>query len=153
MFKKAIILVLILILASTAFSVRLIDPISKELSEKSNFVGNVALGNTIELIFSKELTNRYENMALVSPLPDGFSSQIKYEKESIKLFISVPSSASVGNYPISVNFSGPSRSNTADIYFSVVSGVLDVSPSSAAQVNVLVGSPAEYKFFLSLIHI
>ena len=147
MFKKAIILVIILFLALNVFSVRLIDPISKELSQTTNFVGNVALGNTIELIFSKELANRYENLVIVSPLPDGFTSQIKYEKESIKLFINAPVNASVGDYPLSVNFSGPTRSDNIDIYFSVVSGVLDVSPSSAAQQTVLVGSPAEYKFF------
>ena len=148
MFKKAIILLVILcIMSSTVFSARLIEPISKELAPSDNFVGTVAVGNTVELIFSKELTNRYENIELLTSLPSGFSYDIKYEKESIKLFISVPKNAPLGDYPLSVRLFGPNRDDTFGLFFTVVFGALDVSPSSAAQEKVLVGSPAEYKFF------
>lgn len=147
MFKKAIILVLVLFLATSVFSVRLIDPISKDLSAGDNFVGVVAPGNTIELIFSKELINPYENITLITPLPSGFSSDVKYEKESIKLFITVPKNASVGDYPLTVRLFGSGRDDKVSIYFSVVSGSLEVSPSSAVEQKVPVDSPAEYKFF------
>lgn len=147
MFKKAIILLAVLLLASSVFSVRLIDPISKELAPSDNFVGTVAVGNSIELIFSKELTNPYQSLSVLTPLPEGFSADVKYEKESIKLFISVPKGAPLGDYPFSVRLFGPERDDTVDAYFTVVSGALKVSPSSIVEQKVPVGSPAVYKFF------
>ncbi|MFA6319387.1 MAG: hypothetical protein WCX66_00485, partial [archaeon] len=67
MFKKVFTLGLFLILfASFVFSVRLIDPLSKELTNNDSFVGSVSPGNKMELIFSKELTNKYQSLEVVS---------------------------------------------------------------------------------------
>jgi len=147
MFKNAIILLLVLVLASSVFSARLIDPISKELSPTDNFVGTVAIGNTMELIFSKELSNPYESVEVVTPLPSGFATQIKYEMESIKLFVSVPKDAPLGDYPFTVRLSGSSRDDKFGLFLTVVAGALDVSPSSVAENSALIGTPAEYSLF------
>jgi|GEM_PF-961375 len=149
MFKKAFILgAMLLLLCSSVFAVRLIDPISKELSStENNFAGTVAVGNTIELIFSKELTDKYESIELVTQLPSGFSYSTRNELESLKLFISVPADAVVGDYSISINLSGSKRNDKASLYFSVVRGQLKVSPSDVVEQVVNVDSPAEYKIF------
>jgi len=149
MFKKAFIVVaMLLLLCSSVFAVRLIDPISKELSStENNFTGTVAVGNTIELIFSKELTDKYESIELVTELPGGFTYSTRNELESLKLFISVPADAVIGNYSISVNLSGSKRSDKVSLYFTVVKGMLKVSPSDVVEQVVNVDSPAEYKIF------
>lgn len=147
MFKKALLVLAFLLLASSVFSVRLIDPISKELSSTDNFVGTVAPGNTIELIFSKELTKKFDAVELLTPLPNGFSSSIKQEKESIKLLISVPKDAVVGDYPITVRIFGAQDDERLALSFSVVEGSLDVSPSEISSRTTLVDSIAEYPFF------
>ena len=76
-----------IVCVSFAFSVRLIDPLSKELTSSDSFVGSVAPGNKMELIFSKELTNKYQSLEVVSSSISNSKFEIKYEKESIKLFV------------------------------------------------------------------
>ncbi len=149
MFKKAFILAaLLLLLSSSVFAVRLIDPISKELSiSENNYVGTVAVGNTIELIFSKELTDKYESIELVTELPNGFTSSTRNELESLKLFISVPLDTIAADYSISVVLSGSKRSDRVSLYFTAVKGQLKVSPSDVVEQMVNVDSPAEYKIF------
>ncbi len=156
-FRKSLLIVVLLLLLSTVFSVRLIDPISKQLSPtESNYVGRVAVGNTIELIFSKELTDKYEDIKMVTALPSGFSYSVKNELESIKLFISVPLNAS-GDYPISVSLIGPNKTDKVSLYFTVVEdneasrerkeSYLVVSPAEVYEQKVLVDGRAEYKLF------
>ncbi|MFA5931207.1 MAG: hypothetical protein WC821_02765 [archaeon] len=148
MFKKALILVLFLLLATTVFSVRLIDPISKELSTtESNYVGNVTKSNTIELIFSKELVDKYEGLDVVTPLPVGFDYEVKNEIEAVKLFISIPKNAPVGDYPLTIQLSGNNRNDKVPLYFSVVTNVLAISPSNISEISANVSSPAKYDFF------
>ncbi|MCX6803414.1 MAG: hypothetical protein NTY48_02470 [Candidatus Diapherotrites archaeon] len=147
MFKKAFILFFVIVLASSVFAVRLVDPISQELSSSASFVGSVAPGNTIELVFSKELTNKYDSLVVVSALSNGFSSSTIYDTESIKLFITAPSNAVVGDYPLTIKLLGPSSDDTVKVFFSVVVDSLDVSPSSIAEQKVFVDSPAEYTLF------
>jgi hypothetical protein len=148
MFKKAFILLAVLILASSAFSIRLIDPLSKEITlTGENFVGTVSPGGTLELIFSKELTDKYESLDVVSVLPEGFKSDVRVERESIKLFISVPANAVVGDYPLSLKLSGTGRVDDFSVNFSVVAGSTNVSPASAAVQETIVGKSVEYKLF------
>jgi hypothetical protein len=147
MFKKAFLFAFILLISASVFSIRLIDPLSEELSMTgTNFVGTVAPGNTIELIFSKELVDKYESIDLVAPLPAGFSYNVSVERETLKLFIDVPKDASIGSYPFSIMLSGPNRSDKVPLEFNVVDGALDVSPSDISEAVTNVSSPAEYKF-------
>jgi hypothetical protein len=149
MFKKAfILLVLLLFFSSSVFAVRLIDPLSKTLSlDETNFVGSVPVGNTIELIFSKELVDKYENLSLLTPLPTGFDYEIKVEMESIKMFISVPKNAPVGNYSFTVELFGLGKSDKVSLSFEVLKNSLDVSPVDISEAFVSVNSPASYTLF------
>jgi hypothetical protein len=148
MFKKALILVaFLLLLSSCVFSVRLIDPLSKELSSSDGFVGTVAIGNIMEMIFSKELTNKYQSLEIESSSIADLNYSIKYEKESIKLFVVIPKDAVVGTESIKAKFFGSSVSDSIDLTFEVVSGVLGVSPSSNAEVTTFVDSSATFKLF------
>ncbi len=54
MFKKLCILILVILLLNGVSSARLVDPISKELTQEE-YVGSASPGSTLELIFSKEL--------------------------------------------------------------------------------------------------
>jgi len=149
MFKKAFILVLILLFSASVFSVRLIDPLSKELSlSESNFVGTAAPNSTLELIISKELVDKYESLELDSSLPVGFDYRVLVEKESIKLFISVPWNALAQKHEFSVRLLGPSKDDVVPLNFEVVKGALAVSPSDISIVTTSVNSKASYKLFL-----
>ncbi len=141
-------MLVVLLLAASVFSIRLIDPLSKEISPSGdNFVGTVAPGGTLELIFSKELTDKYEQLDVVSSLPSAFKSEVRVERESIKLFVFVPSGAVVGEYPLALKLSGAGRVDEFSVYFSVVSGSTNVSPASVAVLDTVVGSGVEYKLF------
>jgi len=147
MFKKAFIVLALILFCSSVFSLRLIEPLSKVISEEDSFVGTVAVGNELEMIFSKELTDKYSSVEVISSFPEGFSVSSKVEKESIKVFVRVPEEAVFGDYSLSLLFSGESQSESADVFFTVVSDSLDVSPASTAQQSVFVDSPAEFKLF------
>lgn len=148
MFKKAFILAaFLLLLSSCVFSVRLIDPLSKELSASDSFVGTVAIGNTMEMIFSKELTNKYQSLEIESSSIKDLNYVIKYEKESIKLFVVIPMDSPVGMESIKVKFLGSSVSDSLDLTLEVVSGFLNASPASNAEVTTYVDSGATFKLF------
>lgn len=148
MFKKGFILaVFLMLMISSVFAVRLIDPLSKELSNDDSFVGTVSVGNTMEMIFSKELTNKYQSMEIESSSLSDLTYSIKYEKESIKLFITVPKSATPGVESIRAKFMGSSVNDSIDLTYEIVSDVLGVSPASTAQVDTFVGSNANFKLF------
>lgn len=147
MFKKALVLAIVLLLACSVFAVRLIEPVSKELTEGTNFAGTVAPGNNVELIFSKELTNKYTSVEVTSELPAGFNYVTSAGLESLKVSISVPGNAPNGDYPVSVRLSGPGVDDLASLSFTVVRGQLDVSPSVIVEQTVVADSRADYKFF------
>jgi hypothetical protein len=147
MFKKSFIVLLLILLCSSVFSLRLIEPLSKTVVEGDNFVGTVAVGNTIEMIFSKELTDEYDSVEILSALPEGFLYETRPEQESIKIFISVPKDAVEGDYSFNAVFKGVKREDVVNLFFTVVSDALDVSPASTAETSVFVGSPAEFKLF------
>jgi len=148
MFKKALILVAFLILLiSSVSAVRLIDPLSKELSSNDAFVGTVAVGNTMEMIFSKELTSKYQSLEIESSSIKDLNYSIKYEKESIKLFITISKDAPIGTETIKAKFIGSLVSDSIDLTFDVVSQVLRVSPASNAEVTAFVNSNATFKLF------
>ncbi|MGI6589120.1 MAG: hypothetical protein ACOX1V_00430 [Candidatus Iainarchaeum sp.] len=136
-----------IVCVSFAFSVRLIDPLSKELTSSDSFVGSVAPGNKMELIFSKELTNKYQSLEVVSSSISNSKFEIKYEKESIKLFVFVPANADIGREVVRVKFVGSFGSEVLDLGVDVVSGALGVSPVSNVEVSSLVDSKAGYKFY------
>jgi len=148
MFKKAFILVAILLFSASVFSVRLIDPLSKELSlTESNFVGTAAPNSTLELIISKELVDKYESLSIENALPVGFDYDVLVEKESIKLFIHVPWNASVGTKEFSILLSGPNKSDVVPLNFEVVKGALAVSPSDISIAKTSVNSSAKFDLF------
>jgi hypothetical protein len=150
MFKKALILALFLIFCCSVFSVRLIDPVSLVLSEDSkDLIGSVALGNKIELIFSKELVNKYTGIELLSVLPNGFSYSVEEEIDSIKLFVSVSKDAVVGYYPFKIKLIGPNGSDVVSFTLRVGSNLLDVSPSEIFEQAASVDSPVVYKLAFS----
>ncbi len=136
-----------MLVVSGVSAVRLIDPLSKELSANDSFVGTVAAGNTMEMIFSKELTNKYQSLEIESSSIKDLDFSIKYEKESIKLFITVPKDALVGTESIKAKFIGSSASDSIDLTYEIVSGALGVSPTSNAQVSAYVDSSANFKLF------
>ena len=149
MFKNQLIWIFVLLLAANVFSVRLIDPISLQLSPtESNFVGNVNVGNSIELIFSKELTNKYDDVKMVSSLPTGYDYEIKNELETVKLIITVPKNAVIGNYPFIVSLIGPNGADKIPVNFNVVTDALIVSESNIAEQTTNVNSVASYSLFL-----
>jgi len=144
MFKKALILVILLVLLTNVFSVRLIDPVSKELSQDDS-VGAFAPGTKMELIFSKEL-GRFDTMKLLTVLPGGFAPEIKNELESIKLFISLPKNAAIGDYPLAIEFSGKGSSERIRLNFTVSNDLLLVSMNSAFEQKGSVDSALLYNF-------
>jgi hypothetical protein len=151
MFKNAFILVTLLLLLSSVFAVRLVDPFSKELSsDGKDYVGSVVVGNTIELMFSKELTNKYQDIEMVSTLPEGFSYDVSSELETVKLFIHVPKTATVGDYPLTISLKGPGVSDKVSFYISVIDTGLAVSPSTKyEQVTNVDGSVTYNLFFVN----
>lgn len=148
MFKKTFLITVVLVLALPVFSVRLIDPVSLVFSDnEDNFVGIVSPGGKLELIFSKELTNRYEDVELLTPLPSGFSYSTRSELESIKVFIFVPEYAISGDYPVEARIFGKNKEDLIHFYFTVDSSVVDVSPLDISLKETIVDSGAEYKIF------
>ena len=103
MFKKACFLILIVFLFSQVYSVRLVEPISKEISEDS-FVGAVVGGQTLELIVSKEL-GKFDSLELTNLLPKDFGVKVEDYLESIKIFIIVPKSAPQSDYSLKFKIS------------------------------------------------
>ncbi len=145
MFKKACFVVLLVLLCSTVFSVRLVDPISKDLS-KDNFVGSFVPGSTLELIFSKEL-GKFDSLEFNSSLPKEFSVSVEDYLESIKVFISSDIKAIPSDYEFEVVLKGRTVEESVDLYFLVEKRLLDVSLNNYS-VQTLVGEKAEYEFSL-----
>ena len=145
MFKKALVLVLILSMAMSVFAVRLVEPVSKDLVG-NDFVGSIAPGSTLELIFSKEL-GKYDSLKLASVLPDGFTAKVVPELESIRLLVTSPQKAVAGSYSLAVNLIGSYADDTADLYFNIENNLLDASLNNYAS-EVFVDDPAQFEFFL-----
>ena len=144
MFKKLCILLIILLLASGAYSARLVDPISKEI-DTEEYVGSVSPGSTLELIFSKEL-GKFDSLEVNSKLPAGYKATVKDYLESIKVFVLVPEDAINDTYQMNLTLSGK-VSEEIQIYFVVSDGLLDASSiykSTIGAVKVL-----DKKFALS----
>jgi len=144
MFKKLCILVIILLLASSVSSARLIDPISKEI-DSDEYAGSVSPGSTLELIFSKEL-GKFDSLEINSVLPIGFKSSVKDYLESIKVFVEIPNDAINDTYSMKLTLSGKSTEEI-EIYFVVSDGLLDASLNNYSN-ETYVGSLAEYTFTL-----
>ncbi len=148
MFKKAFIFVTLVLLFSIVFSARLVDPFSKELtSGGGDYVGSVVVGNTIELMFSKELTNKYNDIDVVSTLPNGFTYDVSSELETVKLFIHTPKDAVIGEYPLTIILKGPSASEKVSFYFRVIETGLAVSPSTKYVETTNVDGSVTYSLF------
>jgi len=144
MFKKLCILLIILLLASGAYSARLVDPISKEI-DTEEYVGSVSPGSTLELIFSKEL-GKFDSLEVNSKLPAGYKATVKDYLESIKVFVLVPDDAINDTYQMNLTLSGK-VSEEIQIYFVVSDGLLDASLNNYSN-EAYVGSLAEYDLTL-----
>lgn len=144
MFKKIAVFVLLICLVSNVFSVRLVDPISKNL-DSDGYVGTIVAGTTLELIFSKEF-GRFSSLELNSQLPSDFKVKINDYLESIKVFIEVPKDTLKSNYSFEVLMKGRDEEKV-EVYFVVSDNLLDSSLNnyfSESYVNEL----AEYEFSL-----
>ena len=144
MFKKLCIVLIFLLLANSVNSVRLIDPISKEIVGEE-YVGSVSAGSTLELIFSKEL-GKFDSLTVESNLPNGFNAKVKDYLESIKVYVEVPNNAVKDSYSMTLKLFGK-ETETVDIYFVVEQGLLDASLNNYAN-EAFVGEKAEYTFTL-----
>jgi len=144
MFKKLCIVLILLLLASSVYSVRLIDPISKEI-DIEEYVGSVSPGSTLELIFSKEL-GKFDSLEINSTLPTGFKATVKDYLESIKVLVEVPNNAINDTYSMNLTISGKSTEEI-NIYFVVVDGLLDASLNNYSN-ETYVGSLADYTLTL-----
>jgi hypothetical protein len=124
MFKKVLLIILIFFIATNAFSIRLVEPISKELVG-NDFVGTISPGQTLELIVSKEL-GRFNNLEITSNLPDFFKVEVKDYLESFKILISSSERTPITNYNFSFDLIG-SHSKSAQVFFVVEDSLLDVT--------------------------
>ncbi len=145
MFKKALSLLLVLLLLQTAFSVRLVDPINKELVD-NDFVGAVSPGSTLELIITKDF-DKFDSLNILSELPASFEISLKNEQESFKVFIKVPKTVSLTDYPLSLQLSGPLLDENVSVYFSVQKGLMDASFDNYSSSSE-VGKESSYKVTL-----
>jgi hypothetical protein len=73
-------------------------------------------GSSIELTFSKQF-DRYVSLKLISQLPSGFESKIVEEVDYSKLYIFSPKNASLGEYPLTLEFVGEKESVVFQVYF------------------------------------
>jgi len=144
MFKKLVVLVLLICLISSVFSIRLVDPISKTLGT-NNYIGSVAAGSELELIFSKEF-GRFSSLELKSQLPNNFKVEVKDYLESIKLFITIPRGALKTDYSFDILMTGREE-ESATVYFIVSDNLLDSSLNNYFSESY-VGQAAEYEFSL-----
>ncbi len=125
MFKKALFLIFFTLFLTGVFSLRLIDPIYTEL-KGNDFVGSIIPGSTLELTFSKEF-DKYSSLKLISTLPAGFETEIVNETDFTKVFISSPSNAILGEYPLTLEIIGDNESVVFQVYFLIEKDLLAVS--------------------------
>jgi hypothetical protein len=151
MFKNALFVLVFLAMLSAVFAVRLVEPIYQENLSSGDFVGSIMPGSTLELIFSKEF-GKYDSLKLISSLPAGFEYNMLNETDYAKLSIISPSNAVAGEYPITVELSGPKQTDSLSVYFLVENGLLDVSLDNYSA-SAVVGEKASYNFtFLNNSH-
>ncbi len=144
MFKKLVVLVLLICLISTAFSIRLVDPISKTLNN-NDYIGSVVPGSELELIFSKEF-GRFSSLELKTQLPQSFKVRTEDYLESIKMFIIIPEDALMSEYYFEVRMTGRDE-ESARVYFIVADNLLDSSVNNYFSESY-VGQNAGYEFSL-----
>jgi hypothetical protein len=144
MFKKVAIIVFLILLVTSTFSIRLVDPISKTLTG-DDYVGSVAKGTELELIFSKEF-GRFNDIEITKELPKNFDIRVEDYLESIKVFVNVPKEAINSEYFFEVTLIGRDE-ESARIYFIVEEGLFRSSLNNYyASTNAL--SEANYEFSL-----
>jgi hypothetical protein len=144
MFKKAFILLVVLLIATTVSSARLVDPISKELVG-NDYVGSVVPGSELELIFSKEL-GKFNSLELLETLPEYFDVRVEDYLESIKVFVLASPKTPLSTYEMELVLIGETE-ETISIYFIVEDNLLDVSLNNYSS-ETMVNSPANYEFSL-----
>lgn len=143
MFKRLLFLSIFLLLVSSVFAVRLIDPIYTDL-KGNDFVGSIIPGSTLELTFSKEF-DKYESLSLISNLPSGFNAKVVNETDFSKVFIYSPTNAVVGEYPLTFEIVGEKQSVVFNIYFLIQNDLLNVSSDNYFS-NALVSEPSIFNF-------
>lgn len=145
MFKNALFLLFLVLLVSTVFSLRLIGPVYTDL-KGNDYVGSILPGSNLELTFSKQF-DRYVSLKLISQLPTGFEAKIIEEVDYSKLLISSPKNASIGEYPLTLEFIGEKESVTFKVYFLIEKDLLNVSSDNYFATSS-VGEKAVYNFTL-----
>ena len=127
------------------FSVRLVDPISREITG-DDFVGSVVQGNTLELLFSREFGS-YDSLQITTKLPAGFSTKVVTDLEVIRVLITVPPNAQNGSYDFGVNLLGKNKKSEAKMYFIVDDSLVDASLNNYSSES-FVDSESRYSFLL-----
>jgi hypothetical protein len=148
MFKKAFIiltLLILLLLASTAFSARLVDPISKEIVF-GDFTGSIVPGSTLELIISKEL-GKFDSLEVTSALPEYFDVRVEDYLEAIKIFVSASKETPLESYDLDFILKGEYDEERVNIYFVVEEELLDVALNNYSATTI-VNSDAIFEFSL-----
>lgn len=145
MFKKVLSLFLILILLQTAFAIRLVDPVNKELLD-NDFIGAVSPGSTLELIVSKDF-GKFNSFKLTQDLPSDFKVSIIDAQESFKVYIKVPTTVALTDYQLIFDMNGKNASETVVVYFSVSKGLMDASFDNYGAESE-VGKKADFKVTL-----
>lgn len=144
MFKKVAMIVFLVLLVSSVFSIRLVDPISKTLYG-DGYLGSVVPGSELELIFSKEF-GRFSEFEVTTPLPSEFDVRVEDYLESIKVFINVPKNVVLTDYYFEIEMTGR-EIESARVYFIVKEDLLKSSLNNYYSES-FVGSLANYEFSL-----
>lgn len=144
MFKKACFVMILVLILTSVYSVRLVEPISKELVGDS-FVGSIVPGQELELIVSKEL-GKYNTLTIDSTLPNTINISVKDYLESIKIFIKTSEETLQINYPLKFTLVGD-ENVSVETHFIVDDALLDSSVLNFSS-DSFVNSPAEYEFLL-----
>jgi hypothetical protein len=148
MFKKAFIvlsLLMLLLITSTAFSARLVDPISKEIVF-GDFAGSIVPGSTLELIVSKEL-GKFDSLEVTSTLPEYFDVRVEDYLEAIKIFVSASKETPLESYNLDFILKGKYDEERVNIYFTIEEELLDVSLNNYSA-ETFVNDMAVYEFSL-----
>ncbi len=145
MFKKVLLLIFLIFLVSNVFSMRLVEPFSRELSD-NDFVGSIVPGQSLELIFSKEF-GRFESLEIVSFPSKNFSVSVIDSAESVKVIIDSDEKALITNHFFTVAMDGSSERIERELFFSVDDSLLEASLLNFYSVTN-VSERASYEFLL-----
>jgi hypothetical protein len=124
MFKKACFVLVFLLFLSTVYGIRLVEPISKTL-ENGDFVGQIASGQELNLIVSKEL-GKFDSLEVKESLPSNFEIKQDDYLEYFLVHIKSDEKTLKTTYDLELTISGDGE-ESAKVYFLVDDSLLDLS--------------------------